>query len=224
MKYRIILYLFLLGIAAIGYLNDPTVIAALTNALSWLVAIFLTVLIFTLFQLGNRTNKPFITLFKIKFIEITLHCIFILFISSKFFAQSSPILSISIILCFYGLIMPIFCEDKNCLQPEPTKSENLFLFNLRLVIYNILSSLIIVTLTIVAIVTPLFFGIIGIHGIIIIIGAIFYKYMNYLKPKSNNLFLFSLRSVIYNVVSTLIVFLLMTIAALFLGIIKSKPM
>lgn len=203
MKYRIILYLLLLGIAAVGYLNDPVVTNVLSQALRWLIATLLIVLSFALCRLDSKLGKPFIHFFKMKFIEVMLHIMLIFFVFSEF-AKSSPVLFISIILCFYGIIMPTFYKDTNCLQPESTESENLFLFRLRLVIYNLVSAAIIFILIAIASSIALLSGRTVIAGIIMVIWLIipiFYKYLE--KPNSKKLFLFSFRSVVYNFISTL---------------------
>jgi hypothetical protein len=134
-----------LGIAAVGYLNDPTVTDVLSQTLFWLVIILLISFFFTVFKYDSKIDTTFIALFKIKFIEITSHCMFILFVSSKF-AQSSPVLSIPLMLCYFGVIMPIFYKYTNDLKSEPKTPENLFLLSLRSFISNILLLLLIIIL------------------------------------------------------------------------------
>lgn len=145
MKYRVMLYLFLLGIAVVGYLNDPTITDVLSQTLFWLVGIFLIAFFFTVFKYDSTIDTTFIVLFKVKFIEITLHSMFILFASSKF-AQSSPVLSIPLMLCYFGVIMPIFYKYTNHPKSEPKTPENLFLLSLRSFITNILLLLFIIIL------------------------------------------------------------------------------
>ncbi len=59
MKYRIILYLFLLGIAAVDYLNDPTVTDVLSQTLFWLVIILLISFFFTVFKYNSKIDTTF---------------------------------------------------------------------------------------------------------------------------------------------------------------------
>jgi hypothetical protein len=65
---------------------------------------------------------------------------FILFVSSKF-AQSSPVLSIPLMLCYFGVIMPIFYKYTNHPKSKPKTPENLFLLSLRSLLFIIFVAL-----------------------------------------------------------------------------------